>query len=648
MKILTNLLIFVFLISQPFAIFAETITPVPTQEISPSITPTPTEEPAPPIEPSPTLTVSPKPIDTTYESTFATSEAEMIQTESTDILPEESMTPSMTPTITPAASPSPQEATESAQINTGQASTTVQIDNTVNTNITGKNNCMLILSHNFNTQDILDLTEDCQNVIVTSEINQNINNQNASEIQTAIQAIADTGKNVLLVPEGTIDTGDSSVQVDLFNLINTNISGDNTLFGVINLFNPQKGDILLPYELDYLLKGQESIQPIHLTQTTNSNANVKTDIDVKVNTGDNSGAEEIETGNAESIIKLYDKVNTSIVGSNFLILEINNFGSWDGKLIGWWGNMITHDSKTFAYYNGYNLSEPNNLNIQNNATATVRNSIQVIANTGENIASDGAKITTGDAQAKVNVFDFVNTNITGNNWYHVVINIFDTFQGNIIFPRPDLSIQTTADKSVAETGQTVTFRTDFFNHGTLFSRDTFLETELPENLAFTEASNGGVFSNGFIRWNLGKLLANDIGSVWFRTKALQPSNSLEVKTIISTSTDEPKKQNNSSILTLVISLIQRPSDTSTQSIPDEYIIEEPILPNTNRKSSFSRETYQYESSVQIQKQSPATKRNILGEQSHQPIARAQSVTPSIFFLMYLIGSAVVVIKEWLE
>jgi len=546
------------------------------------------------------------------------------------------------------------ESTASAStIETGHAENNVTVDNIVNTNITGNNNCFMVLSHNFYTKDILNLTDTCQNIMITAMASSDneTSNQNNTELQTTIQAIANTGKNVLVLPKGSIRTGNSRVQVDVFNLVNTNITGDNTLFGVINLFDPQQGDVILPYELDYVLNGDiPTSQAAIINQIPVQDAQITTNINVIVNTGDNTGAEKIQTGTATATIRLHDKINTSIIGSNFLILEINTFGKWDGEIVGWWGDILTQNNSTFAMYNGVNSTKPWQQKIHTNNTAIVQNTIQVISNTGDNISSEGAEIMTGDASATVNVFDLANTTITGNNWYHVVINIFDSFKGNIIFPRPDLAIKTTTDTNSVNEGDTVRFETHFYNDGLLFARDTLLETKLPEHLEFIEASAGGIFSSGVVRWNLGKLLAKEIGAVWFKTKATKSSDTTTILTTITTSTNEPMQSNNSSVVSLVISLLTYPENNispSEETIPKKYIIGRINDLDTDIQVANSNKLSQSNDSIRVRRSISALQ-SVQGMMTEQPFAHAQTIPPSLFFILYMVGSAIVVVKEWLE
>ncbi len=664
MKYLTFLLIFAMTVTQPLAVFAVTETPdiSPTPAAEEAITETPVPEPSltpeTELSPSPEELISAPPVAITEITPTVIPTIEMT---TDDLIKSEQSTEEASPSseLVVETTPLPTITVTAPVIRTGNAENIVTVDNVINTTITGIDNCMLILSHNFDTQDIIDLTDNCQNLVVTTEpsSDEKIQNFNEAEIQTTVQAIADTGKNVLFVSEGSIVTGDSRVQVDLFNLINTNITGTNTFFGVVNLFDPQVGDIILPYELDYVLKGYPvAAQSSQLEHKTEQAATVLTDIDSTVTTGDNTGAEVIKTGNAISTIRLYDKVNTSILRSNFLILEINNFGSWDGELIGWWGDVMMKDNQIFALYNGLSTFDANDQTVQNENTATVINSIQVYANTGENSAVDAQEISTGNAEAKVNVFDFMNTNITGNNWYHVVVNIFDSFKGNIIFPRPDLGVTTSSNKNTITQGEEITLTTHYFNRGLLWAKDTFLVTELPSNLEFIEASPGGIFENGKIRWELGKIETSDTDSVWIKARSKDVSTEpVNARTYISTSTDEPSLENNENIIQFLIRFFQTSSEESEQqNAPAVKIVETYLQRQTLQLSHTNAVTVDKEvhdvsgANKDILLSSKRSGPNVYGAMTKAPMKKAQAATPSMLLLVYLFGSIALTVKGWLE
>ena len=101
--------------------------------------------------------------------------------------------------------------------------------------------------------------------------------------------------------------------------------------------------------------------------------------------------------------------------------------------------------------NEANATNTSNLDVANDNTATVVNDVSVLADTGGNAAQGtSASIQTGDAAASANVLNVVNTNIFGNHWFLGVINIFDSLFGDIIFPRPDLTVTKVADKTTVQ------------------------------------------------------------------------------------------------------------------------------------------------------------------------------------------------------
>lgn len=677
MKIIQLIVLGIYILIQPLAVFGSPSLPEPTPVITDTPTPTaiPTEQ-SPPEETAPTTTSSPS-TDSDTGTPLDIGE-QVFPTIAEKPKPEElSITPYPDTVTTLPVSESTESATVDDEfsehiestpipptIETGDAENKVTVENVINTNITGLNNCFIVITHNIDPHEAIDLTDNCEDVIISVEpTDETVNQVNDAHIQTTIMAIAETGKNVVLLPDGTIKTGNASASANLFNLVNTNIAGDNTLFGVINLFDDQQGDIILPYELEYVSMSVPTANEIKKFVEQLNEATVINNVTTLTNTGLNSTERgTIETGEAQSIIQIYDKLNTNLFQSGFLILEINTYGVWEGELIGWWGEIMKSESQLTAFYNNpfsQNFQNNEQKNILQHNKAEITNTIALIADTGNNSASGAAAIQTGHAETKANIVTIANTNITGDNWYHIVINIFDTFKGNIIFPRPDIGITTTADKTTAQQDDEIMITTQFYNKGILWARDTLLTTEIPDGLEFIESSFGGIFEQGKVSWDLGKLAAENFGSVWVKTRAKEASEKpIYTKSYITTSTDEPNQADNMHIIQLFIRLIQsaKNSDTTTSTSSEVTVVKEYIeqtdtaqqldLQSFLAKNSQNSDLKIYKDRTSHTMYTP--ERSIWGEQSHQPIKHAQTASPSLLLLFYLFSTIGMVVKSWIE
>lgn len=517
---------------------------------------------------------------------------------------------------------------EDSKIDTGDASAETNAVNVVNTNMVGEDFWQAVINLFGTTENDIDLTqvEGFANFDPTliSILSTNANtgdgsvnialanflssfavyNINTATLINQINLLASTGNNQILGEDGTIDSGNASASLNLFNLVNTNLVGEDWFFGLINLFGDLNGDIILPYELQYL--GEEGVgsngQVSALNQNTGdgstnqalasettlvdidntNNACLTNNILVSANSGNNEiiGNGDIETGDAVASANLANIVNTNIFGSRWLLLIINNFGNWSGNLVGWWGNLFSVGGTTFAWIRlpdaqgnlangvaGENLntgensenaalaSGTNSLLVDNNNTADIQNQINVTADTGNNqIEGEDGTITTGNAQASSNVLNMVNTNIIGNQWFFGVINIFGNFLGDIIFPRPDLAIGKSANKSSVTQGEEIIYTIAYQNIGRLWANETMITDYLPAGESFVACSDGGVYDGGRVIWNLGKILAGQGGSLTVSVRVNTDSGTVLTNTVgIATSTNEPKQDNNFALATSSVS-----------------------------------------------------------------------------------------------
>lgn len=508
-------------------------------------------------------------------------------------------------------------------IDTGEATAEMDAVNVVNTNITGSNFEEVILNVDENTTGNVDLSgveiADGSSSESTDVLALNANtadgsvnltladflsmlavyNTNDATLINTLQLLASSGGNQIVGPNGEILTGDALASLNLFNLVNTNLTGQDWFFGIINLLGNFEGDIILPYEWQFLgeegfsadgqilalnqsggegSQNQASADFSSSTEINNFNqAELTNHVTVEANSGNNQivGTGSIDTGNADAQANLINFVNTNITGSRWLLLVINIFGDWQGELEGWWGDVQMVPGTIFAWVklpdlasgsSGSTLAinqdtgdgsvntavagQANSLLVNNSNSASVVNNIGVGANTGENqIYGRNGSINTGDAQASADILNVVNTNITGNNWYFGMINIFDNFLGNIIFPRPDLTVVKTADKSEVLPGEEITYTLTYKNQGRVWASNTIITDTLPAGTTFISATDGGVNQDGLVVWNLGKVYPGQSGTVSVTVK-VNSDTAADTKLVnhvsIGTSTCEANKDNNSS------------------------------------------------------------------------------------------------------
>lgn len=531
-----------------------------------------------------------------------------------------------------------------SEIITGEASANADVVNFVNTNLVGSDFWQLVINMFVSSDNDIDLTkiegyqsfdpallsvlakndktgDGSINIALANFLSSySAYNTNNAQVTNNVNVSSNTGDNQADGKRSEIQTGDATASANVFNLVNTNLVGSNWFFGIINMFKQQNGDLILPYELQYLLgeaanmggqvialnqntgdnsQNQAQASSSNITTITNNNqASIENNVNVSSNTGDNTivGKDStISTGNAQSLVDLINVVNTNIYGSRWLLLAVNNYGNWTGDILGWWGNKITIGNTTYIWIklpadfqtggqgntiavneqtgdNSQNqaiASQTTSLEVVNSNNATVENNVTVAANTGNNqIDGKRSDIKTGDAKASTNIANIVNTNIIGNNWFFGIINIFDGFLGNIIFPRPDLQVAKTINKQSAVPGEEVTYTLYYQDSGRLWAKNVVIEDNLPSGVTYMSSNNNGIFENNKIVWKFDKINSGGSGNVTMVVKVnpdVSDGTYITNCVNITTGTDEPNKDNNNSCANILITRTPSgPTVTPTQ------------------------------------------------------------------------------------
>src|SRR3989344_252326 len=201
---------------------------------------------------------------------------------------------------------------------------------------------------------------------------------------------------------GVIATGDATAVVNLVNVINTTIVGSDGLMKILNIFLPFFGD--LDTRL-WGLPGSDCIGGPGSLMVGNSNsAELANNLSVSGETGQNSvaigdlGADGgIFTGVANAAANILNIVNTNLIGSQYLLLVMNNFNAWDGDL-------VLPGKDFFTSIREQVLTGGSSLAVTNENAADIENAVAVEDGTGEDTIEGGSDgvIVTGDANAAAN------------------------------------------------------------------------------------------------------------------------------------------------------------------------------------------------------------------------------------------------------
>src|SRR3989338_5463345 len=164
----------------------------------------------------------------------------------------------------------------------------------------------------------------------------------------------------------------------------------------------------------------------------NNAAEVATEATSTAATGENSadnnsGSGVIATGDANAAANVFNVVNTNVVGSNYLLFVLNNFGSWNGDLV-----------LPSKYLFPNCCASAGDVSVNNNSDASIENNISGEAETGGNEANGNTNgpVVTGNANAVANTLNQVNTNIFGSDSVMIAFRFFGDWTGNV-FSAPE-------------------------------------------------------------------------------------------------------------------------------------------------------------------------------------------------------------------
>lgn len=524
--------------------------------------------------------------------------------------------------------------TAAAVIDTSDAQADAVIVNDVNTNIVGDTQTAL---YNITGQESGDINlletfaVQSSSVVVepdqsSQEINnaeseneehspqtETIENTNVAEIDNTAIANADTGNNSASGSTGDaeIATGDAAASADIVNIANRNLVGDDGLMAVINIFGEWVGDLIVPGEGVLTVLEKDGVR--YVVIKNKNEADVENTVIAEANTGNNTaeengGSSEIVTGAALAAANVVTLANMNIIGSNWFLLIINNFGEWDGTVVG--------AEQQDAYGYEFETREGNGgecptgcdakiVSVSNDNKAIIKNTATATANTGGNIANGntgGAGITTGNAISRANIFNLLNLNIVGDNWFFGIVNNFGLWRGNLVFAHPDLDVSISDGRDTAFPGDSFAYEITVRNEGQADAAATAISLDLP---------SGAFLLSGDNEWHLPSLKAGESFSAKVEIKVSEeivPNTHLIAGVEASTENNEQALDNNSAQDETIIAAIpiaeteysgdrfgefqepkfsvSRSSSVNGSAHPGDTISHKVIVKNTGKSPAF--------------------------------------------------------------
>ena len=333
-------------------------------------------------------------------------------------------------------------------LTTGAANTSGTIITAANTNVAG----VAVSEFNVNDNHTGDIILSTTTAQVIDTNTQGTFQNNDGTVGNSLTLVADSGNNKASYNTGgnsSITTGDANVSANVLTLLNNNLAG-NIIYGVVNIFGNLVGDIIFP-----------EVANIASSSTTNNtstfqtnNADIKNNLVLSAQTGDNNtsyntgGNSSSQTGEASINTKVLNIANSNIAGGNYWLVIINQAGQWVGKILGAPtgstmagspGTNLSVNEKGEVVANVGDITTVTNTTVEQSNNATVKNNINLSANSGGNSASFNtgglSTIKTGDAKIIANLVNFVNNNIAGGGKLFVtVVNVFGSWVVDFVTP----------------------------------------------------------------------------------------------------------------------------------------------------------------------------------------------------------------------
>lgn len=485
-------------------------------------------------------------------------------------------------TSAPSPSPSPEATSLSTNnldvdnannIKTGDSYSVTNIENNINANFVNSvfeyQTLNIYLPSDIGDIDLSKLTENAVNKVFSNDKNEDnqinltaLSIDNFVYLENNVNQISDTGNNTIdeSKVENNIKTGDAYSIVTVLNNLNTNIINSRFILVTINIFTDYQGNIILP-SLDEEDNNDSCCGEININ--TNNNASVVNNLTSITNTGNNTinavEGGQIETGNAESVINVFNLVNTNYIGVTFKNFTINTFGEWIGDFLGW-DDISVNENDNLKIdeqnTNNSNLVTPCSncsLNTDIKNSAILKNNINSFANTGNNyLGSKYGQINTGNSYSSISVFNFVNSNIFNSTGFVGFINIFgklvgdvgdsESFEEDVVISDDDVTnnqesqnqtffedggkIELIANHNVGEfvyPGDTITFQAKVKNIGTGKLYDNLLTIQILKNnvvVGLAQFNLGEIQSGRSKSLSTGLKISDSAQSGYYQTKVI--------------------------------------------------------------------------------------------------------------------------------
>jgi hypothetical protein len=247
-------------------------------------------------------------------------------------------------------------------IKTGDAYAGLNLVNVANTNFIDSKYLLVSLNafQDINGDIVFPGLSSFFNSLNPNAATEHINND--AVVDNNVTVAANSGNNSSDTASSTTHSGNSISTTNVYNNINTNLSGGNTLHILLRVHGKWIGDILGGTDQFQALRDGSSLYLTNGSSHSSSNSTlnatntttIHNDVDVIADTGNNTVrnamSAEIETGDAFAAANILNVANANVVGKNWMLAIINIFGDFNGNVAFgrpdlWVGEQISVPSK---------------------------------------------------------------------------------------------------------------------------------------------------------------------------------------------------------------------------------------------------------------------------------------------------------------
>ncbi len=307
----------------------------------------------------------------------------------------------------------------------------------------------------------------------TSTTVDNTTQDNGATVSNTTNGSAVAGSNTTSYNVGntTQSSSDANVSGTAITSVNTNLDG--VMVSEFNIVDNHTGDIILSEEAlqancvsgcggntasaSNTNNGAGSTNTANNTSsntdntTQNNTAGVGNTMNLSADSGsseasfNHAGDTTLDTGNANVSANSLTFANNNLSGGEVVYAVINIYGDLEGDIIlpefssAEGSNSSSETSNTNNGADSTNTANSTTNNTDNttqNNDATINNELVFDANTGENSASynhgGDTDVSTGQSSVQSNTLNIANSNITGGNYWLVLINVAGKWFGKIM------------------------------------------------------------------------------------------------------------------------------------------------------------------------------------------------------------------------